>query len=349
MGSIRVVKSSGVITVQDLGRFGYQSLGVPVSGAMDSIALKIANRLVGNSDDKACLEFMLSGGSFRFNADVAIALTGADMAFKINGQIVPMYETLFINQDDELTGDYAKTGVYAYMAVSGGFDVPKVLKSRSTFIRGRFGGVEGRALKVGDQLPFVDVEMPAHIKMPRLLANVPYENRVVRFIPSSVDREMNARYRQIFQKNDYCIDAMSDRMGYRLAGEAIQLTGGNDMLSAPVGAGTIQVPGDGQPIVLLADRQTTGGYRQLGQIWAFDLPYFVQQSAGSCVRFHSGELSEALAALKAYDEALADFFSKAVCNHVKQCEHVKNAAPKRYRITLSNKTYNVVVRQLNED
>ncbi|MBS7525448.1 biotin-dependent carboxyltransferase family protein [Fusibacter paucivorans] len=343
MGSIHVVNAGGMVTVQDMGRYGYQSLGVPVSGAMDTNALKIANRLVGNDDGEACLEFVMTGGQYHFSTDTAVALTGADMDFKVNDRTVPMYETLYLHQGDELTANYAKMGVYAYMAVSGGIDVPKVLGSRSTFIRGRFGGVEGRALRPGDQLPLIDTAMPKYLKMPNSLVKIPYEERTVHFTPSSVDREQCASYHQLFQKNDYRIDAMSDRMGYRLSGDAIQMMGGNDMLSVPVGAGTIQLPGNGQPIVLLADRQTTGGYRQLGQIWTSDMSYFVQQQAGSRIRFCAGAISAARAQLKAYEDALTAFFSNS------PSKKVKNAAPKRYRITIANKTYQVVVQPLNSD
>jgi biotin-dependent carboxylase-like uncharacterized protein len=279
----------------------------------------------------------MAGGTYCFESDTAIALTGAQMAFKINGYAVPMYETLYINRGDVLEAGYAQQGVYAYLAVLGGIEVESVLGSRSTYVRGRFGGVDGRPLKVGDQLAIRELSMPESLRLTSSAVAQIYQERVVHFTPATA---IPADCIERFQKTSYCINPMSDRMGYRLDGEAIKREGGNDILSAPVGEGTIQVPGDGQPIVLLADRQTTGGYLQLGQIWQVDMAYFVQQQAGGVIRFEAGEVSEAMQQLKSHEVML----SEAYRSNGGRFENT--ACIRRFQIKVLENSFNVVVREI---
>lgn len=301
MTEIMVLDPGPLTTIQDLGRFGSQSLGVPPSGAADSDALETANLLVGNPRWEACLECTLRGPVLEFTGPAAFSLCGARTRAQLNGEPVPLWETRYVKAGDVLSIGAADTGLRMYLAVAGGFDVPEVLGSRSTYVRAGFGGWEGRALRAGDRIPLrippdagpaprlrvPETERPEYL--PDITVRALPSHEIDRFPPESVDR---------FFRDFFTVSPKSDRMGCRLEGAPLTHTRGADIVSSGVQTGTVQVPGDGLPIVLLPDRQTTGGYTRIAHVIRADLSRLGQARPGDRVRFVRVSLEEARAALR---------------------------------------------------
>ncbi|MDB5864325.1 MAG: hypothetical protein JWO70_2131 [Betaproteobacteria bacterium] len=289
-------------TVQDLGRFGQLRYGIPPSGPMDRDAFVLANRLAGNADGAAALECTLIGPRFEVHARCAFAVTGAEMPVTINGTPAPRWTTLIAKPGDVVKLGVARAGVRSYIAFSGGIDVPEVLGSRSTYLRGGLGGLEGRALRKDDRLVLFAAALPG---VSRIEAVADYaaepEIRVVlgpqadRFTPAAIETFPASAYEMLPQ---------SDRMGARLRGPAVAHTRGHDIVSDGTALGSIQVAGDGQPIVLLADRQSTGGYTKLATVCSFDIGRFVQVKPGRSVRFRAVSVDEAHRLLREHEVAL---------------------------------------------
>jgi biotin-dependent carboxylase-like uncharacterized protein len=293
-------------TVQDLGRFGQLRYGIPPSGPMDRDAFVLANRLVGNADGAAALECTLIGPRFQVHAHCGFAVTGAEMPVTINGTQAPRWTTLIAKPGDVIKLGAARAGVRSYIAFSGGIDVPEVLGSRSTYLRGGLGGLEGRALRKDDRLAlFASVAPPvSRVEAVPDYAAEP-EIRVVlgpqadRFTPAGIDTFLASAYEMLPQ---------SDRMGARLRGPVIAHTRGHDIVSDGTALGSIQIAGDGQPIVLLADRQSTGGYTKLATVCSFDIGRFCQVKPGRSVRFKAVSVEEAHRLLLEHEPALAEVF-----------------------------------------
>ena len=323
-------------TIQDLGRPGWQQFGIPVAGALDTYALRLANRLLGNGDDAAALELTLLGPALCFLQDTLLALTGGDLAPRINGRAVPMWETIAVGAGDQLTFDGVNSGCRAYLAVAGGFDVPVVLGSRSTYVPGRLGGLAGRTLQTGDIL-FAGKprqQAGAGIRVPDYL--IPHyreeiEVRVVlgpeqnRFTPDSIRKFLAA---------SYMVTQEADRMGCRLAGPRLYHIGGADIISGGLPPGTVQVPGHGQPIIMLADRQTTGGYARIATVISADLPRLAQAKPGDRLRFVAVSVTEAQAVLREIAKQLARWPEEKT-GHT-------------YRITVDGTTYHAAVREIRD-
>lgn len=307
MTEILIREPGPLTTVQDLGRFGSQSLGVPPSGAADPDALETANLLVGNDPGEACLECTLRGPVLEFTGPAAFSLCGGRAAARLNDAEVPLWETLYAKAGDVLSIGPAETGLRLYIAVAGGLDIPPVLGSRSTYARAGFGGWEGRALRAGDRIPLrADPDarvVPARTVPEGERPEYPSEIRVRalpsheldRFRPESVER---------FFRDSYAVSPKSDRMGCRLEGAPLVHTRGADVVSSGVLTGTVQVPGDGLPIVLLADRQTTGGYTRIAHVIRADLSKLGQARPGDRVRFVRTTPEEARKAWEARDAAV---------------------------------------------
>jgi len=298
-----VVVDPGLLTtVQDLGRPGYQRLGIPPSGPLDRPAFVLANRLVGNPDGAAGLELTLRGPRLEARRACLVAVTGADMGLTINGQAAPGWTAVRLRPGDVVAFRMVTAGCRAYLAVAGGLDLPPVLGSRSTYLRGRLGGLDGRPLQKGDALPVgappAGLDRPAgrvvpEARRPGYPAEV--ECRVIlgpqddRFTPDGI---------AVFLGGPYEVAPQADRMGYRLKGPAIGHARGHDILSDGIPLGGIQVPGEGQPIVLLVDRQTTGGYTKIATVISTDIARIGQTRPGHRVRFRRVTLAEAHAALR---------------------------------------------------
>jgi antagonist of KipI len=299
VSALFVVEPGLLTSVQDLGRFGYQRVGIPPSGPMDRTAFVVANRLVGNPDGAAALECTLKGPRLEVRQATAVAVTGAPMAFTINGQEAPAWTAVRVRAGDVLGFQMASAGCRAYLAVAGGIDVPLALGSRATYLRGRLGGVGGRGLQKGDVLPLSpsrpDAAREGWAVPPPLRPAYPAE-RECRVILGPQEDRFTAEGIRAFLDGPYDVTPQADRMGYRLKGPEITHARGHDIVSDGIPLGGIQVPGEGQPIVLLVDRQTTGGYTKIATVIGVDIGAIGQTRPGQRIRFRRVTLEEAHAA-----------------------------------------------------
>jgi antagonist of KipI len=291
---IRILEPGPLTTVQDAGRPGTLRYAIPPSGPVDRRAFVVANRLVGNDDGAAGLECTLMGPRFEVQVACVIAVTGAAMPVTVNGAEALSWTTVMLKAGDIVKLGAARAGVRAYVAFAGGIDVPLVLGSRSTYIRGRLGGVGGRALRRDDVLrlgPSRGEPRPRVTDREAIpdFASEP-EIRVVmgpqadRFTNDGVAALLGGLYEMLPQ---------SDRMGARLRGARIEHVRGHDIISDGIPLGGIQVPGDGQPIILLVDRQSTGGYTKIATVCSFDIARVGQVKPGQRVTFRAIDVPEA--------------------------------------------------------
>ena len=297
--SLLLVEDAGPLTtVQDLGRPGQLRVGIPASGPMDREAFLLANRLVGNPDTAAGLECTLIGPRLAFTDERLVAITGADMAPTVNGAPVPAWQGLRVRAGDVLRLGPARSGVRAYLAIAGGVDTPPVLGSRATYVRGRLGGLEGRALRKGDRLPLgrVGAARPRRVQ-PERVPTYGGEPELAVVLGPQDDRFTAAGIAALFE-GPYQMLPQNDRMGARLQGPFIEHTRGHDIISDGVALGGIQVIGEGQPIVLLADRQSTGGYTKIGTVCSFDIGRIAQVKPGGRLHFRRVTVAEAHAMLR---------------------------------------------------
>ncbi len=299
---LMMIRSPGMLTtVQDEGRFGWMASGFSPSGAMDLAAARRCNLLVGNPMDAAVLEMTMTGIAAEFTCDCVIALTGADMGAVLGGRLPP-YEAVAVRAGETLVCGSAKAGMRAYLAVAGGFDLEPVMGSCSTGIKFGLGGFEGRKLRAGDALPLRCPEIPVSrleervLRMPKWLdpfwtkKNHDVRLRVVmgpqddRFTPAGIET---------FLGQWYTVTPDSDRMGSKLAGPRIEAAQGYDIISDGIAPGSVQVPASGQPIVMMADCQTTGGYAKIAAVITADLPLMAQARPGDRVRFEAVSVRQA--------------------------------------------------------
>ncbi len=311
--NIRVLKPGVLTTLQDSGRNGYQHYGVPVSGAMDLFSHRVANILVGNPGDEATLEMTLQGPRLEFDRDTVIAICGADLAPAIGGAEVPEGKAVRLRAGSVLDFGACRTGCRAYLAVRGGFDVPHVMGSRSTYEIAHLGGMHGRALRKDDRLaigestgdiyPGLDAELTRSgraFAFPRWAVNQHIEKlgrtpQVVRIMPGRHWDAFPAAARDAFTGTEFRVAPDSNRMGFRLDGAAIELEAPLEILSEAVTFGTIQIPPGGRPIVLMADRQTVGGYPKISEVASVDLHLLAQLKPGDRLRFELVSLAQAQA------------------------------------------------------
>jgi antagonist of KipI len=302
VSALVVVEPGLLTTVQDLGRVGYQRVGVPVSGPMDRAAFIVANRLVGNPDGAAALECTIKGPRLEVRQAGVVAVTGAPMGFSVNGQEAPAWTAVRVRAGDVLAFQMASAGCRAYLGVAGGIDVPPALGSRATYLRGRLGGLAGRALQKGDALPVgasAAAAPPEGRTVPPALRPAYPVERECRVILGPQDDRFTPEGIRAFLEGPYDVTPQADRMGYRLKGPEITHARGHDIVSDGIPLGGIQVPGEGQPIVLLVDRQTTGGYTKIATVIGVDIGAIGQTRPGQRVRFRQVMLDEAHAALAA--------------------------------------------------
>lgn len=285
--SIKVITPGMLSTIQDGGRKGFAAMGFNASGVMDVRSYHIANALVGNFTDEAVIEMTYLGGSFKFLESNYIAITGADMSPKLDGVPVEMYTTVFVKQDETLTFSAAKSGMRAYIAVRGGIDVPVIMGSRSTNLKCKLGGLDGRPLKAGDIVPCRDVYDEFH---KHLIHSAPKEDFgsdeiTVRVLLGPQDDYFTDHGIKTFLNSTYTVTNESDRMGCKLSGEKIEYKNTVDIISDGIVFGSIQIPRTGNPIIMLADRQTTGGYAKIATVISVDLPLLAQARPGTKVHF----------------------------------------------------------------
>lgn len=284
--AVKIVLPGAVMTVQDGGRYGYQEAGVQVSGAMDQMAFRNANYLVGNEEPEAVLEVTLFGGTLEFTEDTITAITGADMEPVVDGDPVEMNCPLLIRKGQILTLGMTRQGCRTYLAFAGGIDVPLVMGSRSTNLKCAFGGYGGHALKEGDVLELGKPKLSFDRVKRRRTKGIETEKIIeVRAVPGPQQEYFTEAGEKAFYSGTYTITDQSDRMGYRLKGPSVESKNGTDIISDAIPLGAVQIPPSGQPIVLLADRQTTGGYAKIAVVCSFDIPKLVQGRPGDKVRF----------------------------------------------------------------
>jgi antagonist of KipI len=298
-GSIEVLKPGLMTTVQDLGRFGYQGYGMPVAGAMDSLALQIGNLLVGNARHEAALEVTMAGPRLRFQSDTVIAITGAHLHPTVDGNPVTCWKSMRIQQGQVLDFGQPVEGLRAYVAIAGGIAVQPVMGSKSTYLKARVGGFHGRPLKRGDCLPIGTPRRSLDDLSGRWLSReecprYPRQKKVRVVLGPQKDAFTEEGLRT-FLTEVYEVTPQSDRMGYRLRGPKIQHRESADIISDAVAPGAIQVPADGQPIILMADRQTVGGYTIIGTVISVDLPWVAQAAPGTRLLFEAVSVDQAQA------------------------------------------------------
>ena len=282
-----VVQSPGLLTtVQDTGRWGYQHLGVPVSGPMDLASHRLANRLVGNDDRAAGLEVTVLGPELLFEESGVVAVTGAEFVVQLDGVDVPMNTSCFVQGGQTLAFGARANGTRAYLAFAGGIDVPEVLGSRATHVASGVGGVSGRALGAGDRLSTGEVGDATYAgRSVRPVTPLPKDGARVRCVSGPDAARFDGDQRSSFEHTRFRITTDSDRMGYRLEGGAVVARDGGELISRAVARGTVQVPPSGNPIVLMADHQTAGGYPSIAVVISADLPVIGQLSAGQWIEF----------------------------------------------------------------
>ena len=294
---IAVTKAPPYLTVQDCGRKRARSFGVPPGGAMDAFALQAANAILDNELDAAALEWALGGGTIRFEQDCGCAIAGASVRATVGGHPIAPCTSTIARAGDELAVDQIDAGRFVYVAVSGGIDVPQLLGSRSTYLPGKFGGFDGRMLKTGDMIPRCDAKLPgrqvhcAAELLPR------YDTGIVHVTPGPQEDFFDDGAWRILCESEYRIANASDRTGYRLEGPALPAAPAA-LPSEPGCPGAIQIPGDGLPIVLMADAPTVGGYPKIAVVAESDLPILAQRRPGDGIRFERTTLEQSRRALR---------------------------------------------------
>ena len=308
---IRLIEGGAMTTVQDLGRPGHLRYGIPPSGPIDHVAFVVANRLVGNADSAAGLECTVLGPRFEVSGPCAIAVTGAAMPLTVNGSEAPAWTTLILKPGDVVKLGAARVGVRAYVAFSGGVDVPSVLGSRATYVRGHLGGLDGRALRRDDRLSLCSASLPSLRRARAGVRSAFDEEPEIRVVLGPQTDRFTDDGLRTFLGSAYEMLPQSDRMGARLRGPRIAHSAGHDILSDGIALGSIQVPGDGQPIALLVDRQSTGGYTKVATVCSFDIGRLGQVKPGHRVRFRAVTLRDAQRALGEWRAGLTEALEEA--------------------------------------
>lgn len=304
--AIRVIKAGLLTTIQDTGRWGFQSRGVPVAGPMDLVSHRVANALVGNDRAAATLEITLLGPELEFESERVVAITGADFDLALDGRPARINAPFLVASGSHLQFLARRRGTRAYLAVSGGVATPVVLGSRATHLVSAMGGYEGRALKAGDRVTLgksaADATSLHALEAP--VVALAEGRAALRVLPGPQDDYFAADALDALQSAPYVVAPNSDRMGFRLDGPRLTHARGADIISDATPLGVLQVPASGQPILLMADRQTTGGYPKIATVISADMSTAGQLGPGDTVSFVACTPREAMSALIAQERAL---------------------------------------------
>jgi antagonist of KipI len=304
--ALLVIRPGMLTTIQDAGRWGYQGRGVPVAGPMDEYSHRLANALVGNDRGAATLEITLIGPELEFESERIAAVVGAEFDLAIDGKPAASQTAFIVASGARLRFGARHRGARAYLAVEGGVDVPPVLDSRSTHVISALGGCQGRALRAGDRLP-LGLRRTGSRGIALAAAaspTLPDQSAVVRVLPGPQAERFAPEALEALQSAPYAIEPSSDRMGFRLRGPRLVHAADPDIISDATPLGVLQVPASGQPILLMADRQTTGGYPKIATVITADLPIAAQLAPGHAIGFKVCSAREAMAALIAREQAL---------------------------------------------
>ena len=305
MQTFKVVKPGLFTTIQDLGRPGYQRFGLPTAGPMDSYSLRMANLLAGNDLNAAALEMAFAGATLEVMRQTVVALTGASMQAALNGASMPAWQGVRVREGDRLELGSAVEGVYSYLAVAGGIDVPPVFGSRSTDVLASIGGIEGRPLKSGDIVEtYAPEDLPDEIMLKQDFISSFPPKTLARVIMGPQDKRFTAAGLDTFLNSIYKVTVNVNRIGYKLEGPQIEHLEGADIITEGQTPGAIQVPRDGRPIILLADRGSVGGYTKIAVVISADIRKVAQSGPGKEISFQAVDLETAR---RAYREEEAIF------------------------------------------
>lgn len=289
---LSIIDPGILTTIQDAGRWGYQAYGIPVSGAMDGLALSHANQLVGNAPNAAVIEIR-SPITLQTDDRHLIALTGGDATLFVDRRAMPTWTSIFVRAGSVIEIIPNRVSGWMYLAVRGGVDVPSVLGSRSTYVRGGFGGYEGRALQAGDSLAIGESSGDVVVLAGRMASDKDraFANRQspIRVVLGMHANWFSSDAISTLTSSEFVLTDVADRMGYRLSGPNLKRARQGELISCGVPLGAIQVPADGQPIVLMADHQTTGGYPIIATVIRADFSILVQRAPGERIRFQAIE------------------------------------------------------------
>jgi antagonist of KipI len=309
--ALEILYPGPLTTVQDLGRYGYGRYGVAPSGAIDSFSLRVANLLVGNPEDEAGLEITLLGLKVQALTDLAVAVTGGDLQPQLNGKSLEMWRLHTVRKGDILSFKAPRSGFRSYLALGGGICVPSVMGSKSTNLSSGFGGLEGRPLKKGDIIlsdsPHLYLD---HVKRAFDVKNIPAYpgNWDLKVLFGPQDDHFTQKVRNSFLNSSFKVTSKSDRTGIRLMGPSIQKIEGmeDSIISEGVICGTIQVPGDGQPIIILGET-VTGGYRKIATVIRADISLLGQVKPEDQVRFSEVSMEKAHESFTEVEKMIAQF------------------------------------------
>lgn len=337
---IRVLEGGLLTTVQDLGRFGYQMSGISAAGPMDSRSFHIANLLVDNEENAACLEVTISGPRLEFTAETVFAITGGDLQPFLNEQPVPLYAAVHAHRGDILAFRGLRSGCRCYIAFAGGIDVPIIMGSRSTLVRAGFGGYRGRKLQKGDEFSLTqEISLLSNMAGRRLPAEDFSQREVtLRVIMGPQDDRFTERGIETFLSTPYQVTDKFDRMGYRLSGEQIEHRTDANIISDGIALGAIQVPGNGLPIIMTAERQPTGGYTKIASVIGVDMPLLGQRKVGDVLLFRKIDIAEA-----------QELFIKERQQYQMWKEQIKRGihrSERSYRVIVNGETYHVSLQKL---
>jgi biotin-dependent carboxylase-like uncharacterized protein len=305
-GFLEIVAPGLMTSVQDLGRLGAQALGMPVAGATDALALRLANAVVGNPENTAALEIGYLGPTLTAAVDGVRVVLGGKAKLTLQpvdgseARSVKPWRSLRLKRGDKLTIGAVEEGGVAYLAVAGGFAIQPFMGSLSTYMRSGLGGFEGRALKAGDRLPLNTAAAEGDER--ELADEIDYGSGAIRVVLGPQDDRFTQKGIETFLSATYTVTKEADRMGIRLDGETVEHTRGADIASEGVVTGSIQVPGNGKPIILMADRQTTGGYTKIATVISADLARVGRMKPGDTLSFARVEVAEAEAARRAQEK-----------------------------------------------
>ena len=352
MTELKVRRAGMLTSVQDLGRWGFQSSGVPVAGAMDLPALRIGNAMLGNPEGAAALEVTLLGPELEVCGGGAAVFAGADLGFSVNGRAVGSWRVVELKDGDVISFTGPKNGCRGNLCFAGGVGVPLVMNSRSTYMRAKIGGFEGRALKNGDVITTGEPSplwkrldgftLPPELN-PALPADAPLS------LMTGLQEDLfTEEGRATLFSSEYTITSESDRMGCRLDGAKIEHVKGGDIVSDGVPLGAVQIPSHGMPIVMLADRQTTGGYTKIGVLTPLSIEALVQKMPGSAVRFRKASIDDGTAEQMKIAEAVRRVgeLRSTYVSRPRAAQASGGFASARLRLTVNGKQYEVTCEEI---
>lgn len=341
MREIKIINPGLLTTVQDLGRWGYQRYGMNVAGSMDHFSTRVANLLVGNDENEAVMETTLMSPEIQFECDEIISITGANMNPKINGEAVPMWTSLLVRADDKLSFSACTSGIRSYIAFSTNIDVPVIMNSKSTFLRGNIGGFEGRKLAKGDMIPLGNKVLSDSGSYLPIKFTPNYSNsEEIRIVLGPQDDHFTQENIDIFFNSEYTITSEADRMGYRLDGPILDHIDSPDIISDGIGFGAVQIPGHGLPIIMMVDRQTTGGYTKIGNVITPDLNKLAQMKSGDKMTFKKVSIEDAQTIYREYENSIDEIKTFIADNRF------EFRGIRKMNFRLGEKAFNVSIREI---